>query len=326
LTQENQDMLVLACSFVNAALWFDPLPRYNFPTHRLTPPSASAPTITYIPGLDGTNGSPFVQWPQLAEAGFKICVQDVRSDAQTSFNDTVGTVVEFLASSRSPTLLMGESFGAVVAAAAAMREPALVSGLILINPATAYSQRPRLQADAAILRSLPAPVFPAASFALMGRKTFDLNFLGTAFKDLVVERSLDKLRDSDPELAKYYDGALAEMVEQVSTLPPRDFMCARLEHLEVGCAQVEAGWARLKPPLLVVAGTADALLDSEREARRLQNLLGEKRCTVHMVAGAGHAGTLDQRCQLADVLAHWASKVGISEVLHGIGCASESEC
>ena len=49
-------------------------------------------------------------------------------------------------------------------------------------------------------------------------QTFDLKFLATAFKDIVIERGLEKLRASDPELAGYYDGALQEMMEQVSTL------------------------------------------------------------------------------------------------------------
>ena len=48
-------------AFSATALWFDPLPRYKFPMDRLPPPSPSAATIVYVPGLDGTNGSPFVQ-------------------------------------------------------------------------------------------------------------------------------------------------------------------------------------------------------------------------------------------------------------------------
>ena len=51
---------------------------------------------------------------------------------------------------------------------------------------------------------------------------------------------------------------------------------------------MSAGLAGLEPPLLVVAGTKDALLQSDVEAARLQAILGRERCKVHLVEGAGH--------------------------------------
>ena len=241
-------LLWLVAAAPTGALFFDPLPKYNFPLDRVSASPTTSPLLCYVPGLDGTNTSPFAQWPSLAEAGYVIRVQDVRSGsaAPPSFDATVAQVTDFLREQRdTPTLLMGESYGAVVAAAVAMREPSLVDGLILVNPATAYSQRPQLQADATKLRAVPTPLFPAASFALLGRKTFDLGFLATAVKDILVDRKLEQLRESDPQLAGYYDAALAELTAQVSELPPRDFMVARLAHLVDGCAEVEAGWPEL---------------------------------------------------------------------------------
>ena len=46
---------------------------------------------------------------------------------------------------------------------------------------------------------------------------------------------------------------------------------------------------------LQVAGTADALLQSDVEAKRLQAIVGPEKCRVRLVEGAGHAGTLNQR-------------------------------
>lgn len=290
--------------------WFDPIQRYNYPQARAPTPSKR---LCYVPGLDGTSGSPFVQWPAVAEAGFGIRVQDVRSSLSTagSFDATVDEVVSELSVSASPTLLMGESYGAVVAAAAALKAPDSVSGLILVNPATAFSKMPALQRDAALLRSVPEAIFPAASFALLGRKTFDIGFILNAVRDIVIEKKLDALRESDPELAGYFDAALAELTQQVSQLPPRDFMCARLEHLADGCAQLDSCLASLAPPVLVIAGTADKLLESDVEAARLQRVLGADQCWTHLVDGAGHAGTLDQRCELAAVIGRWCADAGI---------------
>ena len=67
---------------------------------------------------------------------------------------------------------------------------------------------------------------------------------------------------------------------------------------------------QLAQPVLVVAGTADELLDSEREAVHLVQVI--PMCDAYLVAGAGHAGTLDQRINLVGVIDAWMSERGIA--------------
>ena len=67
-----------------------------------------------------------------------------------------------------------------------------------------------------------------------------VGFILAALKDIFIEKKLDALRESDPALASYFDKALAELTAEVSKLPPRDFMCSRLEHLVDGCKQLGA--------------------------------------------------------------------------------------
>ena len=61
--------------------------------------------------------------------------------------------------------------------------------------------------------------------------------------------------------------------------------------------------------LLIMAALSDA------EAARLQARLGPQRCAVHLVEGAGHAGTLDARCDLRAVVERWSAdeRVPVSE-------------
>jgi len=286
-----------------ALLFYDPLVRYN-----LAPTSGSnGQLLCFVPGLDGTSASPFVQWPPMAEAGYNIRVYNARDQpVAESFDAEVERIVDFLRNAKSQnTLLMGESYGAVVAAAVALREPALVGGLVLVNPASAFSQMPSLQADAETLSRVPEVFFTAASFALLGRKTFDVGFITAAVKDVLVEKKLEKLRESEPALAAYYDRALEELIQEISTQPPKDWFVGRFANLKAGCVELEAGWEALQPPLLVVSGTADALLLSDVEAARLQARLGPQRCAVHLVEGGGHAGTLDVRCDLRAVIENW---------------------
>jgi pimeloyl-ACP methyl ester carboxylesterase len=99
-------------------------------------------------------------------------------------------------------------------------------------------------------------------------------------------------------------------------------MTKRLGHLEEGCASVEPRLSSIQVPVLAVAGTADALLDSEVEAKRLQTLLGPARCKVHLVQGAGHAGCLNQRIDLPKVVAEWAEELGFAGALQPGGGGS----
>ena len=75
-------------------------------------------------------------------------------------------------------------------------------------------------------------------------------------------------------------------------------------------AALEAGGAAALggTPLLIVAGTADRLALSESESARLRALLGDDACSVHLVEGAGHSGTLDDRIDLRRVVEEWRSK------------------
>ena len=56
-------------------------------------------------------------------------------------------------------------------------------------------------------------------------------------------------------------------------------------------------------PLLVVAGDVDRLVGSAEEAPRIASVVENTK--VHVVRGAGHSGTLDQRCDLREVMADW---------------------
>lgn len=315
--------LAVAGSFSGAAAarsapihsWFDPLQRWGLPTPKSSSSSSPKAALVYVPGLDGSNGSPFAQYPRLAEQ-FELHVQQVSaspSASDASFDEIVEDVADALRriardSNGAGTVLMGESMGGVVVAGVAIRHPELVSGLILINPATSLSVMPDLQEDMRWIldSSIPEPLFPLALFAKIGWKTFDADLIAGALKDIFIEKKMEALRTDDPELAAYYDVALEALVAQLTEAKPSSFWRGRLRQLRAGCEYVEPQLPSLRPPTLVVAGTADALLLSDREAERLAQRIPV--CDVHLVQNAGHAGTLNQRIDLPDVIGRWARK------------------
>ena len=306
-------MILAATAGAQAAIhsYFDPLQRWKLSA----PPSdlAVQPLLVYIPGLDGTNASPFAQFPRLAEQ-FRVRAQEVSTEpsaCEASFEALVEDVAAYLrehGSTEHGNVVMGESMGGVVAAGVALQHPELVSGLILVNPATALSVMPDLQSDVRWMRhgSIPEALFPLALFLKVGYKTFDANLFSAAVRDILVDKRMEKLRAEDPELAAYYDLALESLVASISETKPSAFLRGRLAQLEHGCTIVEKQLASLQTPTLVIAGTADALLLSSNEAARLLRTIPI--CDVHLVEGAGHAGTLNQRIDLPLVVGRWVRK------------------
>ena len=310
-------MLAL-CSISSTSLihsWFNPLERWRLPG--ADTPAAPKQVLAYLPGLDGGNGSPFVQFPGLGNH-FDVRVQDVPvQDAklcEASFEAVVDDVAAYLREVQLDSrgsVVMGESYGGVIAAGVALRHADLVSGLILVNPATSVSVMPALQQDIETMRfgNVPDALYALVLLAKVGRKTFDGAFLATAVKDILIEKTMEKLRQTDPGLAGYYDAALEDFVGQLTAAKEARFWRGRLAQLVAGCEYVEPRLAQIAQPTLVVAGTADALLDSAPEAARLARIL--PRCETHLVEGAGHAGTLDQRVDLPSVVSAWASRSGL---------------
>ena len=310
-------MLAL-CSISSTSLihsWFNPLERWRLPG--ADTPAAPKQVLAYLPGLDGGNGSPFVQFPGLGNQ-FDVRVQDVPvQDAklcEASFEAVVDDVAAYLREVQLDSrgsVVMGESYGGVIAAGVALRHADLVSGLILVNPATSVSVMPALQQDIETMRfgNVPDALYALVLLAKVGRKTFDGAFLATAVKDILIEKKMEKLRQTDPGLAGYYDAALEDFVGQLTAPKEARFWRGRLAQLVAGCEYVEPRLAQIAQPTLVVAGTADALLDSAPEAARLARIL--PRCETHLVEGAGHAGTLDQRVDLPSVVSAWASRSGL---------------
>ena len=310
-------MLAL-CSISSTSLihsWFNPLERWRLPG--ADAPAEPKQVLAYLPGLDGGNGSPFVQFPGLGDQ-FDVRVQDVPvQDAklcEASFEAVVDDVAAYLREVQLDSrgsVVMGESYGGVIAAGVALRHADLVSGLILVNPATSVSVMPALQQDIETMRfgNVPDALYALVLLAKVGRKTFDGAFLATAVKDILIEKKMEKLRQTDPGLAGYYDAALEDFVGQLTAPKEARFWRGRLAQLVAGCEYVEPRLAQIAQPTLVVAGTADALLDSTPEAARLARIL--PRCETHLVEGAGHAGTLDQRVDLPSVVSAWASRSGL---------------
>ena len=104
--------------------------------------SGTKPIAIYFPGLDCTGISAEGQFHDLANT-YELWRMTVDNcDTSTSFTDLVGTAVQFIndlveGGDRKVTII-GESFGGLVAPAVTLRSQTMVSGLVMVNPATSF--------------------------------------------------------------------------------------------------------------------------------------------------------------------------------------------
>ena len=130
-------------------------PRFFCPIDCATPALASArsassqkmkPLILYLPGIDGTGMAASSQFKRLALVFDVICFS-VPSKDRTPFDalvDCIGSYLKFEAENssyeRKNVIIVGESFGGLLACAVALQFPQLVDRLCLVNPGTSFKK------------------------------------------------------------------------------------------------------------------------------------------------------------------------------------------
>lgn len=160
------------------------------------------PMLYFLPGMDGSLSTPFMQYPELSTSFELACMTHCDGlDSRASFEElTASCAAEISASARSgrQVLLVGESFGATLAIAVAHRLRDVqvhtvhhfvyhllppwplsdlawhavrvqeVRGLVLVNPATSY-ERSALARFGPVCAALQGPLlYPLYLLSLVG--------------------------------------------------------------------------------------------------------------------------------------------------------------
>ncbi len=263
--------------------WMSPLPSPSRPR----PNPATLPLLFFLPGIDGVGLAAWPQFPGLATR-FDVRFLGVPADDRTTFEGLVDIVVQALTAEASgasppsrPVYVCGESFGGTLALAVAVRAPALVDRVLIINPATSFSRSPWV-ALAPLLARAPPGLYAALPWALapvLG------NPLAIAAGRLA-RSGVTGPAGAAAELAAAAAGLIPQLNALADALPAATLEW-RLGLLKDGEAAVNASLTRVRARVLAVGGTADALLPSPDEVRRLAKALPRGRAVV--LAGASHA-------------------------------------
>lgn len=271
-----------------------PLPPANVPRPR----PAQLPLLFFLTGLDGSG---LAAWRSFAglTADFDVRLLTVPVDDRTPFDGLVDVVVaqierevvavtqtstdpDALPPPRRPIYLAGESFGCVLAIAAAARAPGAVDRLVLVNPATSFARSPW----AAIAPALASPALvPDALYPALPLVLAPILGNPVAIAAGRVTRGAPL-----PTAAAEFAAGVAGLPAQLGALTaclPRATLEWRVGLVKEGAAQVQPLLRRVRARTLVVAGAADALLPSADEAKRLERVM--PRCKSVVLPGRTHA-------------------------------------
>jgi pimeloyl-ACP methyl ester carboxylesterase len=168
----------------------------------------------------------------------------------------------------SRAIVLGHSWGASVAAALALKHPEMVAGLILasgyyyptVRGDVVFISGPAVPAIGDILSQTLSPILGRLMWPLLMRKIFGPSPVPKKFGGFPKEMALrpSQVRASAAESALMIPGAFA----------------------------LRKDYARLKMPVVIIAGEEDRLIDIDKQSARLHHEVTQS--TLRRVPGVGH--------------------------------------
>ena len=234
-----------------------------------------APLFIYLPGMDGTGKLLQTQSDNLV-AKFDLRCLSIRVDNYSTWQnlaeDTVKLIkAELKNKTNREVYLCGESFGGCLALKTALAVSDLITKLILVNPASSFSRLPFLNWGVELISWFPSSIQPYSAAGL-------LPFLVR----------LNRISNCDRD----------RLMESMKSVPLHviSWRLSLLRDFKVTDRQLRS----LNIPSLIVAGAADGLLPSVKEAQKLANLLPQAKMTI--LPQSGHACLLETEINLYQIL------------------------
>ena len=235
----------------------------------------NAPLFVYLPGMDGTGKLLQTQSDRLV-ANFDLRCLSIRTDDYSTWEDLARDTVRLIESelankTNREVYLCGESFGGCLALKTALAAPNLIKKLILVNPASCFNQLPLFSWGVHLTSWVPTWVHRYSAAGL-------LPFLVR----------LNRINDCDRE----------RLIKSMKSVPPRvvNWRLSLLRDFRV----TEEELRSLNIPSLIIAGAADDLLPSVKEAQKLTRLLPKAKSIV--LPQSGHACLLETGINLYEIL------------------------
>lgn len=260
--------------------------------------------LLYLPGIDGTGEYSNTALNTLQE-DYRCWRMKINVDDRSSFLQIAQLVRKKMQeiNDGQPMLLIGESFGGLLAAYIASRFPQLVDKLVLVNPATSYDRT--LWRSTVPIITKTGPLFPAIGVSALVATSLDKRQIKEIGKNIIAKaRNTDSKSNMMDEIAK----ELSPIMNLPNVLKAETLAWRAREWLDVGTFVTKDGINRVNSSTLILIGEEDRLLPSKGEGNRLKRLLTNAKVKVMNYPTRGHA-LLDNTFPLREVLSQFEDQI-----------------
>jgi 3-oxoadipate enol-lactonase len=228
----------------------------------------SGPAFVYVCGIEGS-GKLFYKQAEDLSRDHTVVSFPLRRDGRYEMSRLVEDLAWVISEAGGRATVLGESFGGLLTMAAALEHPELFERIILVNTFPHFRQRLKIHAGCLLFRAF----YPM----LKAHRTRGARHV--LFSPDVGEEDRRLFREHTADVGR--EGYISRLrIIRDTDLRPR--------------------LGGLKTPALVVAGTADRFLDSERAARQMASLL--PRARLKLLEGTGHVALLSGRVRVREWL------------------------
>ncbi|HEX8559033.1 MAG TPA: alpha/beta fold hydrolase [Pyrinomonadaceae bacterium] len=226
------------------------------------------PAFVYVCGIEGTGKLFYKQAADLAR-DHTVVSFPLRAEGWHTMPRLVEDLAWVIREAGGRATVLGESFGGLLTMAAALEHPELFERLILVNTFPHFTSRLKIHAGCLLFRAF----YPA----LAAHRTRAARHV--LFSPDIPEEDRRLFREHTRVVGR--EGYVSRMrIIRDTDLRPR--------------------LGEIRAPALVVAGTADRLLDSVRAARLMASAL--PRARLKLLEGTGHVALLSGRVRVREWL------------------------
>jgi pimeloyl-ACP methyl ester carboxylesterase len=222
----------------------------------------SLPKLVFLPGLDGVGNYSSRSFVNLS-LNYNVTRMFVSPSDRSTFTEVADAVIDELESYNESAVLMGESFGGLLATYVASRRKNLISKLVLINPATSFDRTNWASVGPIISNTGPA-------FPFVGIATLLATVVTPEQFQLIGKEIISRINSTEGAIKEL--NSLYQASQQITQLlPPATLQWRLSKWLSSGTYIMEGRYKNITTPTLLLIGSQDRLLPSLSEGRRLEN-------------------------------------------------------
>ncbi|CAM9185787.1 unnamed protein product, partial [Sphacelaria rigidula] len=237
-----------------------------------SPATQSRDLLLYLPGVGGLNIEAREQFDFLS-ASFDTWCMTVDGSDRSSFEDLYHEIREFLdvvgVTEERRAVLVGSSFGGLLALKIAHQCKSRLRGLVLVNPATSFNGSAIHRVGSFVAHAPSPEMFGATAVLALAASIPDTAMASRymrEFEALPPQEVPVRLKDLADEWLGLTMGLFSGTAQET--------LRWRLKHwLGEGTQEVEPLLCEITLPVLVLAGGEDHILPSVDEAERLSHLI-----------------------------------------------------